>query len=320
MRTERAQHPAAFPGCVRTPYHDHRQLPMTGSSKPDIRAFFDEPTNTVTYLVSDQQTKTAAVIDPVLDFDYRSGEATTQSADRILAASKDAGVTIAWLLETHAHADHLSAAPYLKLTTGAKVGIGAHICEVQRIFRPIFNLPDVSGDGSEFDQLFSDGDRFHIGSLKVEVLHTPGHTPASVSYKMGDVVFVGDTLFMPDYGTARADFPGGSARSLYRSIRRLLALPDNTRLFLCHDYKAPGRDKYAWETTVGEEKARNIHLRDVSEDEFVAMREARDATLPTPLLLLPSIQVNIRGGRFPAPESNGVHYLKIPVKLLARRR
>ncbi len=291
---------------------------MITAPKPEIRAFFDEATNTVSYLVGDPQTRTAAVIDPVLDFDPRSGEGATHSADRILAANEEAGLIIAWVIETHAHADHLSAAPYLKLKTGAKVGIGEHIREVQRIFGPIFNLPDVSGDGSEFDHLFEDGERFHIGSLEVEVLHTPGHTPASVSYKIGDAVFVGDTLFMPDYGTARADFPGGSARELYRSIRRLLSLPDETRLFMCHDYKAPGRDSYAWETTVGEEKARNVHVREgVSEDEFVAMREARDAKLETPLLLLPSIQVNIRAGRFPGAESNGVHYLKIPVKLVA---
>ena len=291
---------------------------MITAPKPDIQAFFDEATNTVSYLVGDPQTRTAAVIDPVLDFDSRSGEGATHSADRILAASEEAGLIIVWVIETHAHADHLSAAPYLKLKTGAKVGIGEHIREVQRIFRPIFNLPDVSGDGSEFDHLFADGERLHVGSLEVEVLHTPGHTPASVSYKIGDAVFVGDTLFMPDYGTARADFPGGSARQLYRSIRRLLSLPDETRLFMCHDYKAPGRDSYAWETTVAEEKARNVHVREgVSEDEFVAMREARDAKLETPLLLLPSIQVNIRAGRFPAAESNGVRYLKIPVKLVA---
>jgi glyoxylase-like metal-dependent hydrolase (beta-lactamase superfamily II) len=288
------------------------------TTSPDIRSFFHEPTNTVSYLVSDKRTNTAAVIDPVLDFDQRSGEGATDSADAILAASKEAGLTIAWVLETHAHADHLSAADYIKRKTGARVAIGNRICEVQRIFRPIFNLADLKGDGSEFDHLFADGDHFHIGSLEVEVFHTPGHTPASVSYKVGNAVFVGDTLFMPDQGTARADFPGGSARVLYRSIRRLLSLPDETRLFMCHDYKAQGRDTYAWETTVGEEKARNIHVReDVSEDEFVAMREARDATLSPPLLLLPSIQINIRAGRLPAAENNGVRYLKIPMKLVA---
>jgi glyoxylase-like metal-dependent hydrolase (beta-lactamase superfamily II) len=291
---------------------------MSTVRSPEIQSFFDEATNAVSYLVSDPLTKTAAVIDPVLDFDLRSGEGTTHSVDRILAAIEEAGLTIAWVLETHAHADHLSAAPYVKLKTGAKVAIGEHIRDVQRIFRPMFNLPDVSGNGSEFDHVFEDGERFHIGLLEVEVLHTPGHTPASVSYRIGDAVFVGDTLFMPDYGTARADFPGGSARELYRSIRRLLSLPDETRLFMCHDYKAPGRDTYAWETTVGEEKACNVHVHEgVSEDEFVAMREARDAKLPAPLLLLPSIQVNIRAGRLPAAESNGIHYLKIPVKLVA---
>jgi glyoxylase-like metal-dependent hydrolase (beta-lactamase superfamily II) len=291
---------------------------MSTSAKAEIRASFHEPTNSVSYLVSDPQTKAAAIIDPVLDFDYHSGEAATHSVDIILAASEEADLTVAWVMETHAHADHLSAASYIKLKTGAKVAIGEYIRDVQRIFRPIFNLTDLSGDGSEFDHLFEDGARFNIGLLEVEVLHTPGHTPASVSYKIGDAVFVGDTLFMPDYGTARADFPGGSARELYRSIRRLLSLPDETRLFMCHDYKAPGRDTYAWETTVGEEKLHNVHLRDgVSEHEFVAMREARDAKLPTPLLLLPSIQVNVRAGRLPAAESNGVHYLKIPVKLVA---
>ncbi len=220
------------------------------------------------------------------------------------------------VLETHAHADHLSGAPYIKLKTGAMVGIGEHIKEVQRIFRPVFNAIDVSGDGSEFDHLFKDGERFKVGSIGAEVIYTPGHTPACISYKIGDAVFVGDTMFMPDYGTARADFPGGNARDLYRSIHRILSLPNETRLFMCHDYKAPGREEYAWETTVGEEKARNVHVHDgVNEDDFVKMREARDAALAAPLLLLPSIQVNIRAGKFPPAESNGVRYLKVPVKL-----
>ncbi len=287
-------------------------------AKPEIRAFFDEPTNTVSYLVWDPATLAGAVIDPVLDFDHRSGEATVRSADAILASAAALGVKIGLVLETHAHADHLSGAPYIKLKTGAKVGIGEHIREVQKIFRPVFNALDVSGDGSEFDYLYKDGDRFNIGALEAEVIHTPGHTPACVSYKIGDAVFVGDTLFMPDFGTARADFPGGDAHELYRSIHRLLSLPPETRLFICHDYKAPGRDQYAWETTVGEERARNVHVRDgVSEDDFVAMRTKRDATLAAPLLLLPSIQVNMRAGKLPPADSNGVHYLKVPVKLVA---
>jgi glyoxylase-like metal-dependent hydrolase (beta-lactamase superfamily II) len=286
------------------------------SVKPQIRAFFDEPTNTVSYLVWDPTTLDGVMIDPVLDFDHRSGKANVKSADAMLAAVKDLGIKLGQVLETHAHADHLSGAPYIKLKTGAKVGIGEHIKEVQRIFRPVFNAEDVSGEGTEFDRLYKDGERFKIGTLDAEVINTPGHTPACVSYKIGDAVFVGDTLFMPDYGTARADFPGGDAHTLYRSIQRLLALPPQTRLFMCHDYKAPGRDRYAWETTVGEEHARNVHVHEgVSEDEFVAMRNARDAKLAAPLLLLPSIQVNIRAGKFPPAESNGVHYLKVPLKL-----
>ncbi|MCB1495741.1 MAG: MBL fold metallo-hydrolase [Bauldia sp.] len=287
---------------------------MTTSAKPVVRAFFDEPTNTASYLVSDPVTKRAAVIDPVLDYDQRTGKASTKSADAILEAAEEDGLTIDWILETHAHADHLTAAPYMKLKTGAQVGIGEHIREVQKIFRPVFNATDVSGDGSEFDRLLSEGEHFQIGGLDVGVLHTPGHTPACVSYVIGDCVFVGDTLFMPDYGTARADFPGGSARTLYHSIQKLLALPDATRLFVCHDYKPEGRDDYAWETTIGEER-RNTHLSGKTEDEFVAMREARDKDLAAPLLLLPSIQTNIRAGRLPPTESNGVSYIKIPVKV-----
>lgn len=289
---------------------------MSAPAKPQIQAFFDEPTNTVSYLVWDAATLEGAVIDPVLDYDFRTGKASMASADHILAEAQKRGVTVTQVLETHAHADHLSGAPYIKLKTGAKVGIGEHIRDVQRIFRPVFNATDVSGDGSEFDRLFKDGDRFKLGTLDGEVMHTPGHTPACVSYKIGEAVFVGDTMFMPDYGTARADFPGGDARALYRSIQRILSLPPQTRLFMCHDYKAPGRDAYAWETTVGEERARNVHVHEgVSEDDFVAMREKRDATLAAPLLLLPSIQVNIRAGRFPAAEANGVHYLKVPIRL-----
>jgi len=292
---------------------------MGAIDKPEIRAFFDEPTNTVSYLVWDAATKDGAVIDPVLNFDHRSGEATVKSAEAILAEAEKRGVKIGLVLETHAHADHLSSAPYIKLKTGAMVAIGEHIKEVQRIFRPVFNAMDVSGNGSEFDHLFKDGEHFRIGNIEAEVIYTPGHTPACVSYKIGDAVFVGDTLFMPDYGTARADFPGGDAHELYRSIRRILSMMPETRLFMCHDYKAPGRDQYAWQTTVAEERAKNVHVHEgVSEDEFVKLREARDETLAAPLLLLPSIQVNIRAGKLPPAESDGVHYLKIPVKLASQ--
>ena len=284
------------------------------AAQPEIRAFFDEPTNTVSYLVADPASRTAAVIDPVLDYDHRSGEVDTGSVERILAAARDGGLTIAWALETHAHADHLSGSPYIKAKTGARIGIGEGIKDVQRIFRPLFDAGDLKTDGGDFDHLFGDGERFAIGGVAVEVMVTPGHTPACVSYRIDDAVFVGDTLFMPDYGTARADFPGGDARTLYRSIQKLLALPPPTRLFMCHDYKAPGRAAYAWETTVAAERD-NVHLRGgVSEDDYVAMREKRDATLSAPTLLLPSIQVNIRAGRFPPAEHNGVRYLKIPVK------
>ena len=284
-------------------------------TNPAIRAFFDEPTNTVSYLVWDPATKRGAVIDPVLDIDLPSGEADVRSAEAILAAAREEGVTVEWVLETHAHADHLSAAPFIKQETGAKIGIGEHIKDVQKIFRPMFMADDVKADGSDFDRLFSDGETVSLGELAVEVVHVPGHTPADLAYKIGDAVFVGDTLFMPDYGTARADFPGGDARQLYRSIRKLLSLPRETRLFLCHDYKAPGRDAYAWETTVGEQRDRSVHIHDgVSEEEFAAMREARDAGLAVPRLLLPSIQVNIRAGRFPEAEDNGVSYLRIPIK------
>ncbi len=283
--------------------------------EPVIRAFFDEPTNTVSYLVWDPVTKEGAVVDPVLDYDHRSGEADAGSADRILAEAAAEGVAIRWVLETHAHADHLTAAPYIKARTGAPIGIGEHIKEVQRIFRPVFDARDLKPEGSDFDRLFHDGERFAIGRLEVEVMHLPGHTPADVAYRIGDDVFVGDTIFMPDYGTARADFPGGDARTLYRSIRRLLSLPPATRLWMCHDYKAPGRDDYAWQTTVAEQRARNPHVKDgVTEEEFVAFRTGRDAGLAAPMLLLPSIQVNIRAGRFPEAASNGVRYLRIPVK------
>ena len=289
---------------------------MAATAKPEIKAFFDEPTNTVTYLVWDPATKDAAVVDPVLDFDHKSGEANVKAADALLAEAARLGLKIGRVLETHVHADHLSAAPYIKQKTGAPVCIGEHIRDVQQIFRPVFNASDVSGEGSEFDHLFKDGERFTIGGIDADVIYTPGHTPACVSYRIGDAVFVGDTMFMPDYGTARADFPGGDAHELYRSIQRILSLPGETRLFMCHDYKAPGRDQYAWETTVAEEKTRNVHVHEgISEDEFVAKRTARDKTLSTPLLLLPSIQVNMRAGHFPPAEANGVRYLKVPLKL-----
>jgi glyoxylase-like metal-dependent hydrolase (beta-lactamase superfamily II) len=280
-----------------------------------VRAFFDEATNTVSYIVADPATRQAAVIDPVLDYDPNSGEVDTRSVDAVLRAAAEQGYAIAWTLETHAHADHLSGSPYIKSKTGATIGIGDHIKDVQRIFRPVFDATDLKTDGSDFDHLFADGERFRIGDLEAEVLYTPGHTPADITYRIEDIAFVGDTLFMPDYGTARADFPGGDAHQLYRSIRKVLALPPETRLFMCHDYKAPGRDSYAWETTVREERERNVHVKDgVSEDAFVAMRNARDATLSAPRLLLPSIQINIRAGRFPPAHTNGVRYLTIPVK------
>jgi glyoxylase-like metal-dependent hydrolase (beta-lactamase superfamily II) len=287
------------------------------SAKPVIHAFFDEPTNTVSYLVGDPETKRAAIIDPVLDYDHKSGKGSAKSADKMLAKAAEEGFTIAWILETHVHADHLSGAPYIKMKTSAKIGIGERIREVQQIFRPVFNAMDVSGEGKEFDHLFKDGETFTIGNLLGEVITTPGHTPACISYKIDDAVFVGDTLFMPDYGTARADFPGGDARTLYRSIRKLMALPPETRLFMCHDYlPKDGRKHYAWETTVAEEKARNVHVHaGVSEDEFVEMRTSRDATLAAPALLMPSIQVNMRAGKLPPAEANGVHYLKVPVSL-----
>ena len=284
-------------------------------TQPRVHAQFDEATHTVSYVVWDPATRRAAIIDPVLDYDHRTGRVSHRSADDLLGFAAGQGLSVDWVLETHAHADHLSAAPYLKEKTGAPIGIGARITEVQRTFAPVFGLEDVSGEGREFDRLFRDGETITIGGLQVEVMHTPGHTPACVSYRIGEAVFVGDTLFMPDYGTARADFPGGDARTLYRSIHRLLALPDATRLYLCHDYKAPGRDHFAWETTVGEEKTRNIHVGGgVDEASFVAMREARDATLAAPVLLLPSLQVNIRAGRLPDPDRDGRRFLRIPLK------
>lgn len=286
---------------------------------PQVTAFFDEATYTVSYVVRQPDGPHAAIVDSVLDFDPKSGRTSHQYADRIIEFVRQHRLTIDWILETHAHADHLSAAPYLKATLGGRIGIGERISEVQRTFKTIFNLEKTfNTDGAQFDHLFRDGEEFRIGGMAARVMHTPGHTPADVSYVIGDAVFVGDTLFMPDYGTARADFPGGDARRLYRSIRRLLEeLPAEARLFLCHDYKAPGREYYAWETTVAEERAHNLHVRDgIGEEEFVALRTERDKTLPMPVLLLPSVQVNVRAGHLPPPEDNGVRYLKIPVDLI----
>ena len=283
---------------------------------PSVKGFFDEATSTITYLVSDPATKRAAIVDPVLDYDPASGVANSHSIDAILAEAAREGLSIDWALETHAHADHLSAAQIVKAATGAKIGIGEHIDKVQKLFKPVFDAQDLEADGGGFDRLFKDGERFKIGEIECETIYTPGHTSADVSYKIGEAVFVGDTLFMPDYGTARADFPGGDAHALYRSIRRILSLPPQTRLFMCHDYKAPGRDIYAWETTVGEERAENVQIKDgVSEEEFVAGRQKRDKALDAPRLLLPSIQVNIRAGKFPPPHANGGRFLTIPVKL-----
>jgi glyoxylase-like metal-dependent hydrolase (beta-lactamase superfamily II) len=284
------------------------------SGRAEIRGFFDEQTNTISYLVWDPASRWAAVIDPVLGYDPASGSVDTRSAERVLDAAEEQGLSIAYVLETHAHADHLSAAPFFKAKAGAKVGIGVHIRDVQKVFQPMFCADDLVADGGDFDLLLNDGDRLPLGDLEIEVIETPGHTAADVSYRVGDAVFVGDTLFMPDYGTARTDFPGGDARQLYRSIHKLLALPPETRLFLCHDYKAPGRDDYRWETTVSEQKS-NVHLADgATEEEFIRMRQTRDATLSTPKLLLPSIQVNIRAGRLPPADENGVSYLRIPVR------
>ena len=291
------------------------QVSAAQAGVPMIKALFDEPTNTVTYVVHDAKTRRAAVIDSVLDFDPASGRTSSGSAEAVIAYVQEKGLTVDWLLETHAHADHLSAAPFLQKKLGGKIAIGEHIVTVQNTFGELFNAgPDFQRDGSDFDQLLKDGDQFFIGNLSVTVLHVPGHTPACIAYVIGDSVFVGDTMFMPDYGTARADFPGGDARTLYRSARRILALPPETRLFMCHDYLPADREDYVWETTVEAERKANVHIHDgVSEDEFVAMREARDATLGMPRLILPSVQVNMRAGHLPPSEENGIVYLKIPV-------
>ncbi len=280
-----------------------------------VSHFFHEGSSTFTYLVEDRSAGRCAIIDPVLDYDPKNGRSSHIAADWVIDHVRSQGLEVDWILETHAHADHLSAAHYLKSELGGKTGIGTQITQVQKIFREIFNLePTFKTDGSQFDRLFKDGETFTVGNLRVRTLHTPGHTPACLTYLVEDVAFVGDTLFMPDYGTARADFPGGDAATLYRSIQKLLALPTETRLYLCHDYPPEGRAKIACTTTVAEQKKSNVHVHDgVSESDFVALREARDATLAAPLLLLPSIQVNIRAGQFPPVEANGVSYLKIPI-------
>ena len=283
-------------------------------TSPVVKAFFDVATFTVSYVVSDPGTGRAAIIDPVLDYDPNSGRTSTTSASEIAAYIEESDLTIDWILETHVHADHLSSAPHVKEQHGGQTAIGAHVASVQSTFKGIFNIADLAVDGSQFDHLFSDSETFKLGGIDAHVIATPGHTPACITYVIGDSAFVGDTLFMPDFGTARTDFPGGNAAELYASIQKILALPDNTRLFMCHDYKAPGRDDYAWETSVAEQREKNIHInKAVSEQEFVAMREGRDSQLGMPKLLLPAIQVNIRAGALPEAESNGVSYLKIPV-------
>lgn len=287
------------------------------AASPVVTTFFDPATFTATYVVHDPASRRAAVIDPVLDFTPRNARTSSKSADAVLAFIAEQGLQLAWLLETHAHADHLSAAHYLRERTGAPVVIGAAITRVQEHFAPLFDARDVTPDGRQFDRLVGEGDVLALGELDIRVLHTPGHTPACVSYLIGDAVFVGDTLFMPDYGTARCDFPGGSAPALYASIRKILDLPGETRMFVGHDYLPAGRSEYRWETSVAEQRAENVHIHDgVSEAEFVAMRQARDATLEAPLLILPSLQVNIRAGALPPPDANGQVYLRLPVNAL----
>ncbi len=282
---------------------------------PEIKTFFDEPTNTASHVVSDPATGRCAIIDSVMGFDAPSGRTDSAPADAIIAYVKEKGLTVDWVLETHVHADHLSGAPYLKEHLGGRIGIGSHINDVQSVFKTVFNAePSFSTDGRQFDHLFADEERFQLGEIEAWVMDTPGHTPACVTYVIGDAAFIGDTMFMPDFGTARADFPGGDASALYRSIRRILSLPPETRLFMCHDYKAPGRDQFAWETTVVEQRENNVHIGgDVDEAAFVKMRTERDRCLGMPKLLLPSVQVNMRAGELPPPEEDGVSYLKLPV-------
>ncbi|MDP1908746.1 MAG: MBL fold metallo-hydrolase [Hyphomicrobium sp.] len=285
---------------------------------PQVKAFFDEPTFTVSYIVSDAATKKAAIIDSVWNFDQAAGRTSFESADEIAAYVEAEGFDVEWILETHAHADHLSAAPYLQEKLGGKLAIGREIVTVQGVFGKIFNEgTEFARDGSQFDRLLDDGDMLMIGDIPLIALHVPGHTPADMAYVIGDALFTGDTMFMPDYGSARADFPGGDARNLYRSVRRLMRLPDQTRVFLCHDYKAPNRDDYVWETTMLAERTGNVHFHEgVTEDQFVEMRTQRDATLGMPKLILPALQVNIRAGHLPEPDENGVRYLKLPLDQL----
>ena len=285
---------------------------------PHVKTFFHEPTFTATYVVSDDQTKRAAIIDSVWDFDQPSGRTSLEAADEIIDYVREAGLTVDWILETHAHADHLSAAPYLQEKLGGEMAIGRDIVTVQGVFGKVFNEgTEFERDGSQFDRLLEDGDELMIGDIPLIALHVPGHTPADIAYIVGDAAFIGDTMFMPDYGSARADFPGGNARNLYRSVRRLMRLPDKTRVFLCHDYKAPNRTEFVWETTMLAQRTANVHLHeDVDEDEFVDMRTQRDATLEMPRLILPAIQVNMRGGHLPPPEDDGTSYLKMPVNKL----
>ncbi len=286
--------------------------------QPQVQAFFDPATYTYSYVVTDPGSKRCAIIDSVLDYDPASGRTSHNSADRLIQYVKDHQLQVDWLLETHVHADHLSAAPYLKRELGGQLAIGENITIVQNTFGKLFNAgTEFATDGRQFDHLFKDGDSFQIGAIEARAIHTPGHTPACMTYLIGDAGFVGDTLFMPDYGTARCDFPGGDAHTLFQSIRKLFALPDATRLFMCHDYKAPGRDDYLFETTVAEQREHNVHVHEgIGEADFVAMRSARDATLGMPTLILPSVQVNMRGGQLPPAEDNGTRYLKIPLDQL----
>ncbi len=291
---------------------------MTRNITPEVTGYFDKKTNTISYIVKDPTSGSCALVDSVLDFDMSSGRTEFEQADRLLKKVEEQELTVEWILETHVHADHLSAAPYLKEKTDAKIGIGAQITEVQKIFGKIFNAgTEFQMDGSQFDALFSDGDIFNIGALTARCIHTPGHTPACTTFLVGDAAFVGDTIFMPDFGTARTDFPGGSAEELYRSIWKILQLKPETRLFMCHDYKAPGRDEFKWETTVAEQRAANVHVHDgISMEEFVKFRTERDAQLSMPKLIVPSVQVNMRAGEMPPAEDDGQTYLKIPVNQL----
>ncbi|MCZ4298171.1 MBL fold metallo-hydrolase [Henriciella marina] len=286
--------------------------------KPEVKAFFDEATNTISYVVWDSTTNQAAIVDSLLDFDQASGRTMTKSADLMIAFVKEAGLKVDWIIDTHVHADHLTAAPYIKSQLGGRTGIGEHIATVQKVFGEIFNEgQEFHTDGSQFDHLFKDGETYKVGNIDARAIHTPGHTPACMSHLIGDALFVGDTIFMPDFGTARCDFPGGDAGTLYDSIQKLFALPDETRVFLCHDYKAPGRDEYVWETTIAEEKAHNKHVHaGISKEEFVKMRTERDATLEMPKLILPSVQINMRAGQMPPAEENGKRYMKIPINAL----